>query len=427
MQIDLNSIDSNQQKQRTRYLVGCDRANQGLDTDEFEQGINLSVNMLSSERFLTPVTKIGSNGCIYRIDLDAYTLSNQDWKLVERSTLLDFVSKSTRNQDLQFQTQTLKPYVFAVDFTCLSFECDAVAERQNGGFVYYDLTGQANNTQDFFKQQGINSVQQLIDDEDAIFAGFSQSQIALGKTRLLQLLESDDGFVLSTFDTALGGDDLFQNPFTRELAFAGNGQISNKIFRHDAQEHLFTLNNGLLGFRLNNAADNAEIVAPANVVSNLGNERIDPQIRLSDCANCHFGGMIPFQDAIGEHILKNSAFDQNEKLVSQIFFKGDKITATIDQINRRYKETLDELGINARVDPMTQTVLRPLREEMDATQIAAFTFLDTEEFLTRLAGTAQSSQVFGSLLTGGKVNLAVLNANFKTLVAELNLFQDVEL
>jgi hypothetical protein len=218
MQIDLNTIQSGQEKQRTRYLVGCDRANQGLDTDEFEQGINLAVNGLSDERFLSPITKIGQNGCIYRIDLDDYTLSQADWLLIEKSTLLDFVSQTTRNQDLQFQVQSLKPWIFAADFTCLAYTCDAVAENQNGNTTYYQLTNQANLTANFFAQQGIN-VQQEVNDENVLLAGFDESIIALGKTRLLQVIESDNGFVLSSFDTNLGGDDLFQNPspFSRQI------------------------------------------------------------------------------------------------------------------------------------------------------------------------------------------------------------------
>ena len=39
MQVDLNAIASRQEKLRTRYLVGCDRANQGLPVDEFEMGV----------------------------------------------------------------------------------------------------------------------------------------------------------------------------------------------------------------------------------------------------------------------------------------------------------------------------------------------------------------------------------------------------
>jgi len=162
-------------------------------------------------------------------------------------------------------------------------------------------------------------------------------------------------------------------------------------------------------------------------VTNIGNERIDTAIRIGDCANCHYKGAIAFKDQIGRHILSNPAFGADEKAISQIFFRGDKISAVINKINDRHAIALEELDITAEKDPMTQDVIRPLREEMDANQVAAFTFLPTDIFLERLRGTSKSSQVFGALFSGGKVNLAVLSNNFGTLVDELLIFQDVEL
>lgn len=420
--LDLNNITSNQERERTRYLIGCDRTNQGLPTDEFEQGINLALNGLSNERLLTKATRIGAEGCIFRFDLDDYTITRTEWRLIERSTLLDFVSISTRNQNIQFLTQSLKPYIFGTDFAVLAYEADAVADKN--GKVYYDLINQPELTGDFFLQQGIQ-VRREVDNEEALFAGFSESLIALGKTRLLQVIESDNGYCLTTYDTAQNGDDLFQNPFTIELAFAQNVLNSERIFNHAAQEHICTTNGGLLSWRLNDDKDVFASVAPNNIVTNIGNERIDTAIRIGDCGNCHYRGAIPFTDQIGRHIISNPAFNENEKFVSLTYFKGDKISAVINKINKRHAQSLAELDITAEEDPLTQVVMRPLREEMDANQVAAFTFLSTEQFLERLRGTAISSQVFGALLSGGKINLAVLNANFSTLVREMLLFQDI--
>ncbi len=421
--LDLNNITSRQDRENTRYLIACDRTNQGLKTDEFEQGINLALNGLSDERFLTKVVRIGAEGCIYRFDIDDYTLTRSEWVLIEQNVLLDFVSKSTRNQNIQFLTQSLKPYLFGADFVTTVYEADAVADK--GGDVYYNLVDQPDLTHNFFLQQGIVVADEVLDG-NVLFAGFSESLIALGKTRLLQVIESDNGYCLSTYDTALGGDDLFQNPFTRELAWVG-GFSGVRVFEHAAQEHFCTTNAGLFVWRLNNADDTAEIVAPNNIVTNIGNERIDTAIRIGDCANCHYKGAIAFKDQIGRHILSNPAFGADEKAISQIFFRGDKISAVINKINDRHAIALEELDITAEKDPMTQDVIRPLREEMDANQVAAFTFLPTDIFLERLRGTSKSSQVFGALFSGGKVNLAVLSNNFGTLVDELLIFQDVEL
>ena len=424
MIIDLQNIGSDDERQDTRYLIGCDRLNQGEPIGEFEQGLNLAMNRLSNERFTYKVTPISQAGCIYRISLDNYSITKSEWRLIESATILDFESETTRNQQLQFLAQTRKPYIFGIE-TCAFFECDEVADQ--GGRIYYDLVDQPNLTQDFLADQGIN-LQALVDSEDVLYSGFSQSIIALGKTRLIEVMESDNGHCIGTFDSQLGGDDLFSNPFSKELALAGGQLNSNKVFRHDAQEWICSLNNGLFGlYRLNNAEDNAEVEAPTNVVLNIDNS-IDPSIRIGDCNKCHFnGGAIPFSDQIAAHLRGNSAFGAQEKRLGDIFFRYDKISAVISDINRRNQEVLDELDIVASKDPLTQVIFKPFREEMNVDQIAAFTFLTTESFIERLSGTNKSSQVFGNLLNGGTVSLATLNANFENLVIEMGLFQDIEL
>jgi len=133
---------------------------------------------------------------------------------------------------------------------------------------------------------------------------------------------------------------------------------------------------------------------------------------------------IPFSDQIGSFIIRNSAFDQNEKLLAEKFFRFDEMQAVIGDINRRNRSALDELGITGTQDPINEVIARPFRREMNASQVASMTFLTTEEFLERLAGTAISSQVFGNLVGGGTVSLATISANFETLSLELNLFQD---
>jgi hypothetical protein len=418
--LDLQSLNSEAEQQRTRYLVGCDRHNNGVDLSTYEQGVNLAMNRLSAERFLTKTTPIGNANCIFRLDLDDYTITRTEWReVVEPNTLFDFQTFSTRGQLIQFLTQSRKPYIFG-DEICMMFECDEVADK--GGKVYYDLVDQAFNTQDFLAQQGV-VIQDQVNDEDALYSGFSQSPIALGKTRLIGLFDSDNGFCLSTYDTALGGDDLFINPFSLELAIAAR---SNKLFRHDAQEHICTSNNGLTVWRLNNAADQAEVEAPTNIVGNTSSTKdVDGSIRIGDCGNCHFDRIaIPFADSILPHILGNSAFDADEKQIARDIFNYDRITAKIAEINRVNREALADLDITAEEDPQTYGVQIQIRREMNADQVAGKVFLPTEQFLQQLRGTELSSVAFGALLNGGTVNLATLSENFANLVAELNAFDD---
>jgi len=422
--LDLQTLDSNQDRLAARYILGCDQSNSGKSLEELEKGLNIGFNRLSNEAFLNPVRSIGSSNCIFRIDLDDYTITRGEWRAIERSTAFDFVTNTVRGQNLQFLTQARKPYIWAFEL-CAMYECDEVTDQ--GGLLYYDLVDQDIDTNVFLAQQGIN-LQDEVDGESVIYSGFSQSQIALGKTRLVLAVESDSGYCLATYDSILGGDDLFENPFSIELIKAGGRINSNKLFDFDAQEWICSLNNRMFGlWRLNNANNLAEVEAPTNIVIHVGSRRIDAAIRTGSCHECHFRQVaIPFKDQIADHIRANSAFDEFEKALGSIFFNYNRMSAVIEDINRRNDQALAELGIDTStsVDPLTENIFNPYRNEMNAEQVAGLVLMPEDEFLSRLAGTSISSQRLGNLVNGGTVSLAVLSANFNILTLELRAFED---
>lgn len=428
--LDLQNLSSDNERRETRYLIGCDRFNNGQAMSEYLQGINRGVNQLSTDRELYHVTAVGPGNCAYRVQLDQIGWTKSDWETLANNDILNFKTNTIRGKTIQFLTQSYRPYLYGSSAMVTAFEGDAVSDKR--GAVYYSLLHQDRNTTRFFSQQGIDR-QFDVNNEDALYAGFSQSQIALGKTRMLGVFESDNGTCISTYDTALGGDDLFTNPFPLELIKAGqiNGQVnSNKLFKHAAQEHICTLANGLFGlYRLNDAADTAQVVAPTNIVINIEGAKIDPSIRIGDCSNCHYkdGAAIPFKDQLRAHILSNTAFNEKEKNLAKIFFKFDEVSARIGQLNQEHARAMADLGITAGVDPLWNVVVKPLREEMTIDQVAALVWLDTATFRDQLRGAAVSGQVLGNLLNSGTVSLATLSANFNTLVTELATYEDANL
>jgi hypothetical protein len=402
-------------------------SNRDVDLTLIKQAVDLGMNRLSREAFLNPVTPIGNSQCIYRIDLDDYTITRREWRLIENNTIFDFVPNSVRAQNIQFLTQARKPYIFSFEL-CTMFECDEVADQ--AGRIYYDLVDQDIRTDRFLAQEGI-ILQDEVDNEDVVMAGFTQSQIALGKGRLILAVESNSGYCLATYDVAQGGDDIFTNPFIKELTLAGGRFNSDKLLAHDAQEWICSLDNSLFGlWRLNNANDLAEVEAPTNIVLKVG-ARIDGAIRIGDCSECHYKQVaIPFVagDQISNHIQRNSAFDEFEKNLGEIFFNYDRLSAIIEEINRRNSFSLAELGVDgARGDPLTQNLFAPYRNEMNSAQVASLLLMTEEEFLLLLPGTEVSSQVLGNLINGGTISLQVLSDNFNTLTLELRAFEDADL
>jgi len=92
-----------------------------------------------------------------------------------------------------------------------------------------------------------------------------------------------------------------------------------------------------------------------------------------------------------------------------------------------HKESLSKIGVSESRDGIHQNLIYPLRKEQNAVQVAGYLTLPKDIFLQRLAGSGQSSQIFGNLISGGTVSLAVLSANFNQLVEDVGAYKDDEL
>lgn len=441
--IDVQTLPSDDERLRTRYLISCDYFNSGLNLEQVEAGANKLINSLSQERFLEKVTPVGNASCIYRIDLDDFGITYQknqvggpddpvharsgtpEWVRIEQSLLLDFVSNTIRNQNIQFLTQTLKPYVFLNDFATTVMEGDPIADQGCG--LYCDIVEQAIDQDTFLQSQGLN-LQDEADSERLLMAGFSQSQIALGKTRLVAIAETDNGFCMISYDSDLNNQvSAFQFPFTDEVAKAGGILRTDKIFKEAAGELLCTLPNGMYVHRLQNAAGNAESFAPNSIVVNLFHSALDPTIRLSDCFGCHVQMGIGFRDEVQRAVERNPGFNSEEKNLANIFYDDVRIQAVLVKINTAYTNALQEIGASSNEDPVNKALIERFREEVGIVKASAWTFLDVTEFRERLQGSAISSQVLQNLLSGGTVSIGVFSDNFSTLVEELNLFEDSDI
>jgi hypothetical protein len=441
--IDVQTLPSDDERLRTRYLIACDYFNSGLNLEQVEAGANKLINSLSTERFLKKVIPVGNAGCIYRIDLDDFGITYNrrqvggagdsvharsgapEWIRIEQSLLLDFVSNTIRNQNIQFLTQTLKPYVWLNDFSVTVMESDPIADQGCG--LYCDIVEQAIDQDTFLASQGLD-LQDEADSERLLMAGFSQSQIALGKTRLVSIAETNNGYCLISYDSDLNNQiSAFQFPFTDQVARAGGVLRTDKIFEEAAGELLCTNANGMYTHRLQDGDGIAAAFAPNSIVVNLFHSALDPTIRLGDCFGCHVTMGISFRDEIQRAVERNPGFNSEEKNLANIFYDDVRIQAVLSEINSAYANALREIGVNSSEDPVNKALIEKFREEVDIVKASAWTFLDVTEFRERLQGSAISSQVLQNLLSGGTVSIGVFSDNFSTLVEELNLFEDSDI
>lgn len=426
----LNATD----RLNTRYLHGCNFLDQGIsDLSGHRAGVNKGLNMISQERLITQADTIDEAGCIWRINIHDIGMTTEEWRRFENANVLPFISESVRGRTLRALTNSNQPLVYASAFFLTVMQADQVSIANN---LYYDLTEQPQNDKDFLTTLGIN-LQQEFNESTPACAGGGRSQIALGKPRLICILDTaDDGFLLVTFDVSLAANDsIAENPFLPEMAkifdpIGSNlpGTLTKKIFKFVASEWIYSLPNGLMtGYRLS-AGGNAQVIAPTNVVIDIeqAGKKLPPDITLGACSNCHHQeAAIFFKDEVFDQVRRNGNFNAREKQLAEVFYRADRFQAKRSVANTTHARALKEIGVNTLdKDPLVGNIIQPLRGELNADKIAGYLQMEVPEFKVRLAGTNLSKVLMGTLIDGGVIPLQDFVRGFPTLVNELNLFRD---
>ena len=201
---DIKTLNA-QERLDTRYLLLCNFYDQGItELDDAQAGVNKGLNMISTERLITKSDIIDDAGCVARINLDDIGMTSEEWQKIERANVLPFISDSVRGRTLRALTQTNQPLVHASSFFLTVMQADQVSI---GNQLYYDLTEQPLNDLEFLAGLGIN-LQAEFNEEEPACAGGGRSQIALGKPRLICIMDTtQDGFLLVTYDVSLARND----------------------------------------------------------------------------------------------------------------------------------------------------------------------------------------------------------------------------
>lgn len=426
----LNAAD----RVKTRYLHGCNFLDQGIeDLSGQRAGVNKGLNMISTQRLITKVDTIDETGCIWRINLDDIGLTTDEWKRFENANVLPFVSESVRGRTLRALTNSNQPLVYASSFFLTVMQADQVSINNN---LYYDFTEQPKLDKDFLVTLGID-LQKEFNDSSPACAGGGRSQIALGKPRLICILDTtNDGFLLVTFDVSLAqNDSIAENPFLPEMAKIFDpvgtttpGTATKKIFKFVASEWIFSQPNGLMtGYRLS-ADGAAQVIAPTNIVIDVeqAGKKLPPDITLGACSNCHHQEAgIFFKDDVFDQVRRNGNFNTKEKQLADVFYRADRFQAKRAVANATHTAALKQIGVSTvEKDPLVGNIIQPLRGELTAEQVAGYLQMDVEEFKVRLGGTNLSKVLLGSLIDGGVVPLQDLVKGFPILIQELILFRD---
>lgn len=423
----LESIESDIQKDQKKYSPNDRRFIRWVDIGYAGQD-NLQLQKKAVDKVLNSISPVKSQivlskpineiGSIVSFDLRDFSLSRQDWALIEKDDVLDFESQTAAGKSIAFFADAKKPWLHSANFA------DVVMANPN---LYYRFLRLPKTSDELEKSLGVDLIGDLLN-ADARLLGFNGSSIAQQKNRLIGIWKSNAGSYFRTFDTSLNDANnplanLFKNPL-----FAGLGSKLTFLFR--ASEAIFTLPNGLHGYALYDQKGNLLGDAGLDIVrDNLSNVSPAPSIEAAiSCFRCHSNGIIWAQDQIRGFVSANASqfIKEDQDKIFGLYAKKAINDALIADENQNFQTALKALNISVdEADPIN-SARDVFRLDWDINKVAGLLFLSPEEFSRRLKASQKSLQNLGQLLTGGTVTFATLTQRdvIEELKREIGFLQE---
>ena len=408
---DLRRINKDDQI-HVRYLVAADLYNYGQPIEGAKAAADKLLNSLvEKERNINPSSYVGDEQAIFRIDLRNYELSRQDWLRIETKDLLNLVSRTNEGKSLQKLVATRKPWLHLTNFI-------EIITTVPG--LYYRFAGVPETFGELVAKLDVDYNGDLADG-DASLIGNDDSPLTNQKNRLISRHDSQDGFFYTSYDIKPNGDNLFENP----LLF---GTGSDRIFKFDASEIIYTLPNGLLAYALFNNKGERQDEAPVDIVRDFLSP-VPPSPIIQNpvsCFRCHAAGILEARDEVRAHVLQNGSefgIDDIER-VRDLYRPATSNKAIFKVDNAQHEEALKKLGISKdRPDPIS-SIRDEYRFNWDAKKVASLIFVSEERFLTRLDQSSELREEIGQLLTGSTVTFEQLVAAMPVIIREFRLFEE---
>jgi hypothetical protein len=455
---DLSRPELNQaDRENYRYLVVSDIVDEGGETAQPIEGVNKTINSLSTERSLEQGEVIDSDKSIMRIDLRDYfgTKGRAVWQRFEKDAVIKVVSQTVRGRTLQFLAQAVQPWAHARVF----------AETTLTKETYYDIVGIPATLALFYsKFAGVIPQDEFDAQNEGLTLVGSQNSLISQNNRMLWRLDGAEGGVWQTFDVdnrnVGNAQNLFENPFPvevnpfgRQLADEKTSEalgrrkpppppkpapappkpqrviLTNKIFQHAASEVIASLPNGMLAFGLFDAAGVRTNSAPQTVVTNTRAVGLGLSSELQnarDCSGCHTAGFIKFTDEIGAHIIGSAVFNDAEKKLGRELYRPQReVDKLFQDDNEQFADALEKLDIAQGEDPINVGLLDNVRSGISFKEAASFFFLEEGDFLARLRGVQTAQAEVGTLIRGGSLSFQQFVNSAPQIIKDLNLFQDI--
>ncbi len=407
---DLQNLEP-RRRRFMRYLNLAPQANAGMSDEELalhHQAVAKLVNSLSWHPRITRPQAVDAAGTLLRLDLRDYKWTARPWdrlaavypyRTTEESdtartvAALTGASRATLRADWFVATAAQPP--FYLEFLQLP-STDRALER----LLQVDVAAD-------------------VQEDRVLRAGFNGSGVSRNN-RVLQRHDAAYGSYWRSYDFSdnTGRQNIFENPL---------GPLPGpRGFTPAGGEIIFSLPNGLHGYLLVDGRGRRVDKAPGDIVSDP--KRPDKLVTTGiSCMSCHFGGLLPKDDQVRPHVLKNAdAFTQEDReTVLALYPPAARFGAALKDDNDRFTQALKRAGVPASEPEPVSTVTLRYEGTLDLTVAAGEVGMTPQDFAARLRQTPSLARSLGALLTrGGTIQRQVFEEVYPEMARRFHIGTD---
>jgi mono/diheme cytochrome c family protein len=407
---DLQSLPP-RQRRFTRYLTLHHLAAlSAADLQTHRHALAKLVNSLSWHPRLRLPLAVDPARTIYRIDLRSYKWSARLWDRLANTSPYRLPEPSATAQTIAKLTESEQPIVRADWFI-------ATASRPP---FYHDFL-QLPATDRGLERLLQVDVPANLEDDNAVRAGFNGSGVARSN-RLIERHDAAHGAYWRSYDFSdnTGRQNLFERPLGPAPGPHG--------FVHAGGEAIFNLPNGLQAYLLFDGDGRRVDKAPSEIVSDPA--RPDRRVENGvSCIGCHARGIIPKDDQVRAHVLKNArVFDRAARdAVLALYPPPARMRRLMKEDAERFLGSLRQLGVPDVEKEVVSAVVLTYEAALDLRTVAAALGVNPDVLTAQLRRSPELARTLGPLLArGGTIQRQVFEEAFAQLARDLRLGADTE-
>jgi WD40 repeat protein/mono/diheme cytochrome c family protein len=367
------------------------------------------VNSLSWHPRITSLSAVDPARTIYRIDLRDYKWTARMWERLVAVYPYRLGEASVGAKAWVEWSGSAQPYLRGDWFV-------ATASRPP---FYHDFLQLPGTDRALERLLNVDVATDLGDD-NAVRAGFNGSGVARNN-RILERHDAAFGAYWHSHD--FSANTGRQNIFERPLGPAP-GSAS---FEPAGGEIIFHLPNGLQGYMLVDGQGRRIDKAPADIVSDPNRPDRLVENGLS-CMSCHARGLLPKDDQVRAHVLKNAAaFSREEReTILALYPPLGRTRRLMNADNERFGRALKQADVPVGdAEPILATALR-YEGVLDLKTAAGEIGLAPDDFAARLGRSSERLRSLGALLArAGTVQRQLFEETYPELIRRFALDADL--